>query len=39
MAEQDKKYQDSLLADQNKEEERREKFLLEIRSAEQQEQL
>lgn len=37
--EQDKEYQDSLLADQKKEEERREKLLSEIRDAEQQEQL
>ena len=39
IAEQDKEYQDSLLADQKKEEERREKLLSEIRDAEQQEQL
>ena len=39
VAEQDKDYQYSLLADQKKEEERREKLLSEIRYAEQQEQL
>ena len=39
IAEQDKEYQDSLLADQKKEEERREKLLSEICDAEQQEHL
>lgn len=39
IAEQDKEYQDSLLADQKKEEERKEKLLSEIRDAEQQEEL
>ena len=39
IAEQDKEFQDTLLADQKKEEERREKLLSEIRDAEQQEQL
>ena len=39
IAEQDKEYQDSLLADQKKEEKRREKLLSEICDAEQQEHL
>lgn len=39
IAEQDKEYQDSLLTDQKKEEERKEKFLSEILDAEQQEEL
>lgn len=39
IAEQDKEYQESLLADQRKEEERKEKLLSEICEAEQQEQL
>ena len=39
VAEQDKEYQNILLADQKKEEERREKLLSEIRDAEEQEQL
>lgn len=39
IAQQDKEYQDSLLADQKKEEERKEKLLSEIRKAEQQEEL
>lgn len=39
IAEQDKEYHESLLADQKKEEERREKLLSEVRDAEQQEQL
>ena len=39
IAQQDKDYQDSLLADQKKEEERKEKLLSEIRDVEQQEEL
>ena len=39
IAEQDKKYQDNLLADHKKEEERTEKLLLETRNSEQQDQL